>query len=87
MLTPLRYQAIQNGLALSKSVVQRDTPISRKDRLSRLCSSLIERAQCHQAVISCLTSLQCKPLRGCSARWNLIFVIALSIAENNFAYT
>ena len=63
-----RYQAIQNGLALSKSAVQRDIPISCKHLSSRLCSSLIERAQCHHAVISCLKSLQCKPLRGCSAR-------------------
>jgi hypothetical protein len=84
MLKSLRCQAIQNGLALSKSAVQRDIPISCKHRSSRLCNSLSEQAECHHAVISCLTSLQCKPLRGCSARLNLIFVIALSVPENIF---
>jgi hypothetical protein len=77
-----RDQAIQNGLEASKSAVQRDIPISCKHRSSRLCNSWSEQAECHHAVISCLTSLQCRPLRGCSARWNLIFVIAPSIPEN-----
>src|ERR1700692_5062035 len=57
-------QGIQNGLAASKSAVQRDIPIYCRHLSSRLCSSVRERAQCHQSAISCLTSVQCKPLRG-----------------------